>query len=57
MLRRDPPLRHPEVIIGEHQTFLGEEGLLRPRGVALEVVQDEACIEMMTRFIAERPQS
>lgn len=46
----------PKVIIGENQTFLGEEALLRSRGVALEVVQDEACIEMMTRFIEERPE-
>ena len=46
----------PTVIVGENQTFLGEEELLRSRGVRVDVVQDPACIEMMTRFIATRPQ-
>ncbi len=46
----------PRVIIGEHQTFLGEEALLRSRGVAVEVVQDPACIQLMTQFIRERPE-
>ena len=46
----------PTVIVGENQTFLGEEELLRSRGVKVEVVQDATCIEMMTRFIAEHPE-
>ncbi len=46
----------PRVIIGENQTFLGEEALLRSRGVAVEVVQDPACIQLMTQFIRERPE-
>ena len=46
----------PTVIIGENQTFLGEEELLRSRGVSVEVLQDARCIEMMTRFIAEHPE-
>lgn len=46
----------PRVVIGENRTFLGEEDLLRSRGVSLEVVQDPRCIELMTRFIAEHPQ-
>jgi cytosine deaminase len=46
----------PTVIVGENQTFLGEEELLRSRGVSVEVLQDETCIEMMTRFIAEHPE-
>lgn len=45
----------PRVVIGENQTFMGEEELLRSRGVAVEVRQDEACIALMRRFIAERP--
>jgi cytosine deaminase len=45
----------PTVIIGENQTVLGEEELLRSRGVNVEVLQDATCIEMMTRFIAEHP--
>ncbi len=46
----------PRVIIGENRTFLGEEALLRSRGVAVEVVQDPACIQLMTQFIRERPE-
>jgi cytosine deaminase len=47
--------RIPSVIIGENQTFLGEEGLLRSRGVSLEVRQDAACLRLMTEFIAAHP--
>jgi cytosine deaminase len=43
------------VIVGENRTFVGEEDLLRSRGVRVEVVQDPECIAMMTRFIAEHP--
>lgn len=43
----------PRVIVGENQTFMGEEELLRARGVDVEVLQDPACIEMMTTFIRE----
>src|SRR5579885_1784336 len=43
--------RIPRVIIGENQTFLGEEQLLRDRGVAIEVLQDARCVELMRRFI------
>jgi cytosine/creatinine deaminase len=46
----------PTVIVGENETFLGEEELLRSRGVNVDVLQDTTCIEMMTRFIEERPQ-
>ncbi|CDM24863.1 nucleoside deaminase [Castellaniella defragrans] len=45
----------PRVIIGENQTFMGEEDLLRSRGVRIEVLQDPECLEMMRRFIAEHP--
>ena len=47
--------RIPHVIIAENITFLGEEDLLRSRGVRVEVLQDERCIEMMRRFITENP--
>lgn len=47
--------RIPRVIIGENVTFKGEEALLRSRGVIIEVLQDERCIEMMKRFIAGHP--
>lgn len=44
------------VVIGENRTFLGEEELLRSRGVEVIVAQDERCIALMERFIAERPE-
>ena len=46
----------PRVVIGENRTFLGEEELLRSRGVEVVVAQDERCIALMERFIAERPE-
>ena len=46
----------PRVIVGENQTFLGEESLLRSRGVTVEVVQDKRCIRLMRTFIEEHPE-
>ena len=46
----------PRVVIGENQTFLGEEELLRSRGVQLDVLQDEECIRMMRGFITTHPE-
>mgnify|MGYP001084849823 CR=1 FL=1 len=45
----------PKVIIGENQTFLGEEELLRSRGVEVGVLQEAACMDLMRSFIAEHP--
>ncbi len=45
----------PRVIVGENRTFLGEEELLRSRGVKVEVLQDAECQELMERFIRENP--
>jgi cytosine/creatinine deaminase len=45
----------PRVIIGEDRTFMGEEELLRARGVALDVVQDPECIRLMEEFIRLHP--
>ena len=45
----------PRVIIGENQTFLGEEDLLRGRGVKVEVLDDTRCQELMARFIQVNP--
>ena len=46
----------PRVVIGENRTFLGEEDLLRSRGVSVEVVKDARCIELMTEFIRAHPE-
>lgn len=47
--------RIPRVVVGENVTFMGEEELLRSRGVIVDVLQDARCIEMMRQFIRERP--
>ena len=45
-----------EVIIGENRTFMGEEELLRSRGVHIEVMQESICIELMQKFIKSKPE-
>jgi cytosine deaminase len=45
----------PRVIVGENRTFMGDEELLKSRGVELTVIDDPDCIEIMTRFIQEKP--
>ena len=45
----------PRVIVGENRTFMGEEELLRQRGISVEVLQDEDCIRMMREFITKNP--
>lgn len=44
------------VVIGENQTFLGEEELLKSRGVEVEVVDDPRCVKLMRDFIRARPE-
>ena len=46
----------PRVVVGENRTFLGAEDYLRSNGIAVEVVQDTECIQLMTDFIAAHPQ-
>ncbi|MCX7366501.1 MAG: nucleoside deaminase [Alphaproteobacteria bacterium] len=45
----------PKVVIGENTTFMGEELLLRSRGVEVVVLQDETCRALMAEFIAAKP--
>ena len=45
----------PKVVVGENHTFMGDEDLLRARGVTIEVIQDPTCIELMQSFIAAKP--
>lgn len=45
-----------KVIVGENQTFMGEEDLLRSRGVQVDVLGDATCEHMMRDFIASQPQ-
>ncbi|TRY33179.1 nucleoside deaminase [Aliiglaciecola sp. M165] len=46
----------PKIVIGENQTFMGEEKVLRSKGVELSVLQDKSCIQMMQNFIAKSPE-
>ncbi|MFA7670458.1 MAG: nucleoside deaminase [Burkholderiaceae bacterium] len=46
----------PKVVIGENQTFMGGEELLRTNGVELQVLQDETCIALMRQFIQASPE-
>lgn len=46
----------PRIVIGENRTFLGEEDLLRARGVELTVLDDARCVQLMEEFIARSPQ-
>ena len=45
----------PRVVVGENHTFVGEEDLLRSRGVTVEVLQDPTCIRLMREFIDRHP--
>ena len=46
----------PRVVIGENRTFMGEEALLRSRGVSIEVLQDAACERLLGDFIRAHPE-
>jgi|SRR5215472_15924828 len=47
--------RIPTIIIGENRNFLGAEHLFAQAGVAVKVLDDPACVEMMRSFIAQHP--
>ena len=46
----------PKVVIGENSTFMGEEVLLTSRGVEIEVLNNQQCIDLMQNFIANKPE-
>ncbi|MDX1625890.1 MAG: nucleoside deaminase, partial [Wenzhouxiangellaceae bacterium] len=45
----------PRVVVGENRTFLGEEELLRSRGVEIVVADDAECRALMESFIESNP--
>ena len=45
----------PKVIVGEETTFQGETGLLRSRGVQVEILDDAECIGLMREFQQKYP--
>lgn len=46
----------PKVVIGENQTFMGDEEHLKRHGLDLDVWQNETCIHLMTQFIEQNPE-
>lgn len=46
----------PTVVVGENLSFMGEEALLRSRGVDVQVLQDKQCIAMMRDFMRDKPE-
>ncbi len=46
----------PRVIVGENQTFLGEEDWMRSRGIEVVVLHDSRCIDLMERMQSEKPE-
>lgn len=45
----------PKIVIGENKTFQGPEDYVRSRGIELEIVNSQACIDLMTQFIEANP--
>ena len=43
------------VVVGENVNFGGNEEFLRQRGVEVIVVNDQDCVDLMQRFIEEKP--
>ena len=46
----------PRVVIGENKTFGGNEAFLRQHGVEVVIADDPDCIDLMERFINEKPE-
>lgn len=46
----------PKIVVGENKTFKGPEDYVRSCGVEVEVINDSECIELMQRFIKEKPE-
>ena len=46
----------PRVVIGENETFGGNEAFLRSKGVEVILADNEDCIALMRRFIEEKPE-
>jgi cytosine deaminase len=44
------------VIVGEARTFSGGHDWLAENGVAITLLDDERCVQMMTDFIAAHPE-
>jgi len=43
------------VVIGENRTFMGPQEYVQSRGVTLEVLNNQECVDMMNNFIEKEP--
>ncbi|MDA8745760.1 nucleoside deaminase [Rubripirellula amarantea] len=48
--------RIPKIVVGENVTFQGPESYVLGRGIDLQILADQTCIELMRAFIAEHPE-
>ena len=46
----------PKVIVGENVTFKGPEEYVRSRGIEVNVLNNEECIEIMNEFTRNNPE-
>ena len=46
----------PKVVIGENKTFGGNEKFLISKGIDVVIANDKKCIELMSKFIKEKPE-
>ena len=46
----------PRVVLGENETFMGAEDLLRSQGVDVVNLNSQECKNMMAKFISEKPE-
>ncbi|WP_299214285.1 nucleoside deaminase [uncultured Aquimarina sp.] len=46
----------PKVVIGENETFLGFEALLKENGVEVIVLDNQECKDLMNTFIKNKPE-
>ena len=46
----------PKIIVGENITFKGPEDYVRSCGVDVEVINDAECIQIMEKFIKDKPE-
>jgi cytosine deaminase len=46
----------PKIIVGENKTFQGPEDYLRKRGIELVILNEPECIELMQKFMADKPE-
>lgn len=46
----------PKVVIGENQSFMGEERLLKSKGIEIQMIDSAECKKMMNDFITAKPE-